>query len=186
MYNKLTEEEIFVRKEIEKIYPQLLINAKKTCGAAFDKHGLDLIALCVEFFLTKPLKDQLNTIANKKLENFITFMMAMQLKSGSSKFYYQYRKHHESQRELYPNYDYGQKYIAYNTAFNDEESEIVTCIKCEINKLDPYTKMLVNEKVIEGKTYTEISNTYNIQYNTLKRDTTKVIKQIQLTCKNLL
>lgn len=182
---ELSQEEIMIRQELEKIYPQLLINAKKTCGTAFDKHGLDLIAVCVEFFLNKPLEDQLKTIENGKLENFITFMMAMQLKSGSSKFYSQYRKHHEKQRELYVNYDYGYEYVAYNNAFKNEEDEIITCIKCEIEKLNPYMKMLVNERLLEGKTYTYISETYDINYNSLKKDTNATIKQIKQKCQHL-
>ena len=185
MNNKLTKEEEFVRDEISKIYPQLVINSRKTCGYAFDKHGLDLIAVCVEFFLSKPLEAQLKTIENGKLENFITFMMAMQLKSGSSRFYYQYRKHHESQRELYFNFDYGSNYIETNAAFEDEEDEVVTCIKCEIEKLDPYMKMLVRERVIENKTYTYISETYNINYSSLKTDTNKAIKIIREKCQDL-
>ena len=186
MNKELSQDEKMIRKEIEKIYPQLLINARKTCGYAFDKHGLDLIAVCVEFFLSKPLEDQLKTIKNNKLENFITFMMAMQLKSGSSKFYKYYRKHHESQRELYFNFDYGDKYIQYNDAFQDEESEIITCIQCEIDKLDPYFKMLVQEKLIGEQTYTHISKKYDINYNALKKDTNKAIKTIQEKCKHLL
>jgi len=186
MYKELSQDEKMIRKEIEKIYPQLLINARKTCGYAFDKHGLDLIAVCVEFFLNKPLEDQLKTIKNNKLENFITFMMAMQLKSGSSKFYKYYRKHHESQRELYFNFDYGSKYIESNDAFRDEESEVITCIQCEIDKLDPYFKMLVQEKLIGEKTYTYISERYDINYSSLKKDTNKAIKTIQEKCKHLL
>lgn len=186
MYKELSQDEKMIRKEIEKIYPQLLINARKTCGYAFDKHGLDLIAVCVEFFLNKPLEDQLKTIKNNKLENFITFMMAMQLKSGTSKFYKYYRKHHESQRELYFNFDYGSKYIETNTAFEDEESEVINCIQCEIDKLDPYFKMLVQEKLIGEKTYTYISEKYEINYSSLKKDTNKAIKKIQEQCKHLL
>tara|TARA_R110000803_G_scaffold38327_8_gene82783 strand:- start:2156 stop:2716 length:561 start_codon:yes stop_codon:yes gene_type:complete len=182
---ELTKEEIYIRKEIANIYPQLLINAKKTCGYAFDKHGLDLIAVCVEFFLSKPLKDQLRTIENNKLENFLTFMMAMQLKSGSSRFYYQYRKHHEKQRELYFNFDYGYEYITYNDAFKNEKSELLTCLECEIDKLDPYLKMLVKEKLIEQKTYVDISTQYDINYTSLKKDTNKAIKQIKLKCQDL-
>ena len=185
MNDELTKEEKFVRDELSKIYPQLVINARKTCGYAFDKHGLDLIAVCVEFFLNKPLEAQLKTIENNKLENFITFMMGMQLKSGSSKFYTQYRRHHESQRELYFNFDYGDKYLATNDAFEEEEDEVVTCIKCEIEKLDPYMKMLVKEKVLEGKTYTYISETYNINYSSLKTDTNKAIKIIREKCQDL-
>lgn len=185
---ELTKEEILIRKELEKLYPQLLINSRKTCGAAFDKHGLDLIAVAVEFFLSKPIEDQIATLENGKMENFITFIMAMQLKSGSSRFYNQYRRHHEKQRELYDGYDYGRvnkKYEDQNDAFSDEESEVVTCMKCEVEKLDPYLKMLVNEKLIAGHTYKFISDTYNINYGSLKSDTQRAINLIKEKCQHL-
>lgn len=182
----LNEEEKLIRKELGRIYPQLILNAKKTCGYAFAKHGLDGLAVAIEFFLSKPLEDQVRTFKEGKMENFITFILAVQVKSGTSKFYTQYRKHHENQREIFPDYNYGDKFQILNDAFIDEENEVVACIKCEISKLDPYLKMLVNERALEGKTYTSISETYDINYNTLKKDTQKAILKIKNKCKPLL
>ena len=174
-----------VRKELENIYPQLQKNMRKVCGDGYPRWGEDLLALSVTFFLEKPLKDQLKTIENGKLENFITWIANMQLKSSSSKFYSVYRKPNGQYRELYNDYDYGYEFIAHNKAFDKEEDEVVTCIKCEIEKLDPYLKMLVNEKVLENNTFTFISNKYNINYNSLKADTTKAIKKIKKKCQDL-
>lgn len=184
----MTEDEIFVRKELEKAYPQLLINTKKTCGYAFEKHGLDLLAVAVEFFLMKPVEVQLDAIEKNKMINFITFIMGVQLKSGSSKFYNVYRKHHEKQRELYDNYDYGKAGLATNVdnaAFEDEEDELMECMKYQISKLNPYQQMLVQEKLIEGRSYAHISKTYNINYGSLKLDTTKAINIIKKACQHL-
>ncbi len=114
--------------------------------------------------------------------------MGVQLKSGSSKFYNVYRKHHEKQRELYDNYDYGKAGLAtnvHNTAFEDEEDELMECMKYQISKLNPYQQMLVQEKLIEGKSYALISKTYNINYGSLKLDTTKAINIIKKACQHL-
>ena len=60
----MTKDEIFVRKELEKVYPQLLINAKKVCGQGYQMWGEDLLPLAITFFLEKPLEQQLKTINN--------------------------------------------------------------------------------------------------------------------------
>ena len=183
---ELSQEEIYVRQQLEELYPQLLINAKKTCGAAFDKHGLDLLSVAIEFFLTKPIEVQVKAFRERKAENFITFIMGTQLKSSTTRFYQLYRRHHESQRELYDNYDYGYEYVSYNDAFEDEPSELMECIHCEVEKLDPYLRMLVKEKIMGDKKYTEIEDLYHINYGALKRDKEKVLNQIREKCKNYL
>mgnify|MGYP003632468107 CR=1 FL=1 len=179
----MTKEEIFIRKALTKVYPQLVINAKKVCSYSFDKYGYDLIAVCVEFFLRKPIEAQLTTIENNKLENFITFMMAIQLKSSSSKFYREYRQHHLKQRELYDiSYEkYGFSSVT-NDAFEDEPNELIECIKAQMETLDPYSKMLINERVILESSYTDISKKYNINYASLKRDTDKALTEIRELC----
>lgn len=182
----MTKEEIQIRKALTKVYPQLLINAKKVCSYSFDKYGLDLIAVCVEFFLRKPLEAQLKTIEDNKLENFITFMMAIQLKSSTSKFYKEYRQHHIKQRELYDiSYEkYGFESVT-NDAFEDEPNRLIECIQKQITKLDPYSQMLIRERVILESSYTDISKRYNINYPSLKRDTDKALTEIKELCKGL-
>lgn len=185
MERQLTKDEIFVREELTKVYPQLLINARKTCGYVFDKHGLDLIAVCVEFFLNKDLEVQLKVIADGKLENYITFIMGMQLKSGSSKFYTEYRRHNEKQRDLLPNWNYGDNYVTFSEPFEDEETECMSCIKNSIEKLNPYLSMLVKEHLLNGKTFTDISYQYDLPYEHLRKSTKEAIQIIQDKCKHL-
>tara|TARA_R110000803_G_scaffold33722_4_gene73779 strand:+ start:2586 stop:3137 length:552 start_codon:yes stop_codon:yes gene_type:complete len=183
----MTKEEIFIRKALTEVYPQLLINAKKVCSYSFDKYGLDLIAVACEFFLLKPISAQLKTIENGKLENFITFIMAIQLKSSTSKFYREYRHHHLKQRELYDiSYEkYGFDNIS-NEAFEDEPNHLLDCVKAQMNTLDPYSKMLINERVILESNYTDISKRYNINYASLKRDTEKALTQLKKLCSHFI
>jgi len=185
MERQLTKDEVFVREELTKVYPQLLINSRKTCGYVFDKHGLDLIAVCVEFFLRKDLDVQLKVIADGKLENYITFIMGMQLKSGTSKFYTEYRKHHEKQRTFLPNWDYGDNYVSFTEPFEDEEDECITCIKNYIKKLNPYLSTLINEHLLNGKTFTDISIQYDLPYEGLRKATKQTIEEIKEECKHL-
>ncbi len=181
----LTKDEIFVREELTKVYPQLLINARKTCGYVFDKHGLDLIAVCVEFYLNKDIEVQLKVIADGKLENYITFIMGMQLKSGSSKFYRDYRHHNEKQRDFLPNHLYGDNYVSFTQPFEDEEDECISCLNKAIEKLDPYLGMLVKERVINQKNFTDIANQYDLPYEHLRVSTKEVIKKLREECQHL-
>ena len=182
----LTKEEKLVRDTITQIYDQLKINCRKVCGAGYDKHGDDLLAMCVEFYLEKPLEYQLKVINDGKLEHFLTKMMAFQLKLGTTRYYHQYRKFNEKIRDFFPNYNYGKQYLNNNLAFADEENESLRCVKYYIDKLNPYEKMIINEYIIEGLTYTAISEKYNITYTHIKRDLIKLKKQLKEQCQHFL
>lgn len=188
MNNKeLTEEEVWVREELAKLYPQLVINCQKTLGAAYNKHGGDLLAVCVEFFLNKPIATQVRAFKEGKAENFITFMMGMQSKSGSSKFYNEYRRFNEGIRDLYDNYDYD--YLLEVSKgpepFEDEVSELMQCINQQMDDLNPYEKMLIQERVIKGSRFVEIADTYDINYTSLSSELKKVLKKIKNKCSHL-
>jgi len=183
----MTKEEIFIRKALTEVYPQLLINAKKVCSYSFDKYGLDLVAVACEFFLLKSEEAQLKTIEDGKLENFITYIMSVQLKSSTSKFYKEYRQHHIKQRELYDiSYEkYGFDPV-HNEAFEDEPNRLIECIKAQMKTLDPYSSMLINERVILESNYTDISKKYSINYASLKRDTEAALTQLKKLCKHFI
>lgn len=182
---ELNEDQKMVRKELSDIYPQLLINARKTLGMGFDKHHGDLIAVCIEFYLEKPLEYQLKVISDGKLEHFLTHMMSFQAKLSTTRYWHHYRKFTEKIREFYPNYNYGPKYTDFPTPFEDEQSEVVSCMKAAIQDLNPYEKMIVNEYLIERNTYTFLVKKYKIDYTHLKKDAARLKKLIGNRCKHL-
>ena len=182
---KLNKEEEEVREELARVYPQLIINSRKVCGAAYDKHGMDLLAMSIEFYLAKTLEYQQKVISDGKLEHYITFIMNFQLKHATTRFYHQYRKHHERQRELLPNYDYGDNYTTEQIAFSDKDDDAMLCIKAHIKKLNPYHSMLVDEYVINGLKFNHISKKYNIGYHNLKRDLATVLGNLKESCNYL-
>lgn len=182
--DKLTDKEKKVREELTKIYPQLVINCRNVTGAAYNKHGGDLLAVCVEFYLSKPLDYQLKVIDDGKLEHFLTHMMNFQLKLGTTRFYHYYRKHHERQREWLPNWDYDID-PEFAKPFEDEEDPVITCLNKQIKDLDPYKKMIVEEFIKNGESYHSICKKYNISYSVLKRDTQQLILNLKRQCKHL-
>jgi DNA-directed RNA polymerase specialized sigma24 family protein len=178
----LTEEEIFVRKALEEVYPQLLLNMYKVCGEGYEKWGDDLLPVAIEYFLRYDLDKQIETIKNGKLENFITFIANRQLKSGATHYYNYYRKFSESMRmmtdKLVP--------IADSNDVNTEEevvleqqqhSDAIECMMEFKNTLDPFKKMLVEKVFLEGLTLRTISRRYKINYYALKAEL-PVVKQM--------
>lgn len=180
------EKEKFVRDELEKIYPQLLINCKKTVGAGFKRWGDDLLPLCIEMFLEMQTDKQVKIIQDGKLENYITKSMGMQLKSKTTRFWHKYRKLNESLRDFLPNYNYGPDYTTFNKSFEESNLpvRVIKCLQQAIKDFMPYEKMLVNEILIQKQTYASISKKYNISYGHLKKDSKDIQKQLKELCRN--
>lgn len=183
---KLSEDEKRVREELTKVFPQLVINAKNVCGKGYDKWGDDLLQLSIEMFLEKPIEDQIKTIDNNKLENFITYIMNFQLKRGkTTRFYHTHRKFVGSTRELFAgsyNYDYDDDF---ERPLDDEASELQECINKHIKDLNPFEKMLINEKVQWGVKLTDISVKYNIPYSSLQTGLRRTLNKIKKQCQHL-
>ena len=184
--NKLTEEEIFVRKEINKEFDQLDINCRKVAGAAYNKYGRDLLAYCIEIYLSKDIEVQLKVISDGKLENYITKLMNFQLKLSTTGFYHKYRKHHEKQRVYLNDYIYSPASVTHNLAFEDEEDATLSCVKQIVKGLDPYNKMLVDEFIMKKGNYSEVAVRFKITYSHLSRDLKALKQKIKKKCQHFL
>lgn len=180
MSTELTKEEKWVREELAKLYPQLQINEKKVLGAGYNLWGGDLLALAIEFFLNKPIDNQVEAFKEGKAENYITFIMNIQAKSSSTKFYHQYRKPTLSIRELYAD-----TYVYEGTnQIDNSDDDRMLCLKEAIKQLDPFEKMLVEERIINGVGYDEIKEKYDIPYSALSNQLTKVKKKLKKLCQH--
>ena len=180
---ELTEDETLVRKELTQNWDQLQINSRNVCGTGADKHAHDLLAVCIEFYLDKPIEYQLKVISDGKLVNFITHLMNFQLKHDTTRYWHHYKKFDIRQRELYVNYNYGPKYTGFNKPFEDEEDPIITCMKSVIDDLDVYNKMIIDEHLVKGEKLTNLSKKYKITYSNLKKDVEKLKLDIKQKCK---
>jgi len=181
MKKELTEEEKWVRKELTKLWPQLQINERKVLGSGYQLYGGDLLAVAIEFFLKKPIENQVQAFKENKAENYITFMMNLQAKSSTTKFYIEYRRPTLQMREYYP-----ESYLY--DAHKEEDStddDLMLCIKDNIQKLDPFEKMLVTERIIKGMSYDDIVEKYDIPYSSLSNELVKVKKKLKKLCKHL-
>lgn len=177
------EKEDLISQELTRIFPQLKINAAKTCGMGTERWADDLLQLSVEMFLKKPLAYKWKVFEDQKMENFITFVMNFQLKSSSSAFWHTHRKNLYNSRELLPDYEYST--VHRNTAFQDEKSEVSLCLKKAIDKLNPYHKMIVDEIMTKGNKFNHVANKYDINYYHLKQDYNIIKIKLKKACKDL-
>ena len=180
MVKELSKEEKWVRDELSKLYPQLQVNEKKVLGAGYSLYGGDLLAVAIEFFLNKPIDNQVEAFKENTAENYITWIMNIQAKSSTTKFYAEYKKHTINMREYYPdNYLYDAHIVEDNS-----DDDLMVCLKQAIGKLDPYEKMLVEERIIKGVGYEEIIEKYDIPYSALSNQLTKVKKKLKKLCQH--
>lgn len=180
MKKGLTDEEKWVRKELTKLYPQLQINERKVLGSAYGLYGGDLLAVAIEFFLNKPIDNQVEAFKQGTAENYITYMMNLQAKSSTTKFYHEYKKHTLNMREYYPD---SYLYDAHVVQDNSDD-DLMVCIKEAIKTLDPFEKMLVENRIIKGMGYDQIIEKYDIPYSALSNELTKVKKKLRKLCKH--
>ena len=175
------EKKEYIDKHLTKIYPQLKVNMGKICGAATDKWADDLLSIALEFFLNKDIDIQYDSCKSGKAENFITYMANFQVKSGYSKFFHTHRKFVGRTREYFTDH------FQYDAEKQDEheDDDAMLCIKSAIKNLDPFEKMLVEERILKGLRFKEISDNYNITYQTLKTTLNKTLKEIEHKCKHL-
>jgi len=178
---KDVEKKAYVDKHITEIYDQLIINCQKTCGAGYEQWGEDLLATALEFFLTKPLDVQYDSCVNNKAENFVTFIMGFQLKSSTSRFWHVHRKHKSTHRELIAD-----SYMYDQLKDSDyEDDDFMYCVKKTIKTLDPFEKMLIEERVIKQLRFVEIAERYDIPYTALSGQLKKVLNKIKAKCQQL-
>lgn len=174
------ERKAYVDKHLTKIYPQLKKNMVKVCGAGHDFWADDLLSIAVEFFLNKDIEVQYDSCINNKAENFITYMANFQLKSGTSKFFHRHRKFSSKTREYFTDgyvYDRGSK------VFEDDDRTL--CMKEAIKELDPFERMLVDERIIKGMKFNDIAERYDIPYSSLSHNYSKIKTKIKNKCKHL-
>ena len=187
MQKKLSPDELYVRAELTKVFPQLKINAEKVCGWGSQKWSDDLLQLSVEMFLEKDLKVQLYTIEIGKLENLITVIMNQQLKLGpTTRFYHTHRKFITSTRELYDNHRYEDDYISFQDDGKETKTPLMECIECEMKKLKPYEQMIIRKSVMWGHKFKEIADEYGIPASTIARDVKNELKKLNEKCKKYL
>ena len=180
------EKRQYIDKHLTEIYPQLRINCQKTLGMGFTKHGEDVLAVCIEFFLEKDIDVQYDSCVKNKAENFITYMMGLQSKSSSSRYYHHYRKPSLAGRELFDDYKYSVPSQDHWDPYHTSDDDYSLCIKEKVSDLDPFEKMVLEELIIEKNSMASVSEKYNIVFYQLKKTKEEVLSKLREECKRFL
>jgi hypothetical protein len=151
---------------LSQIYPQLQINALKV--ASDNSPWLeDILPHAIITYLEKPLDYQWKIILDNKLEEFITYVMAFQLKSGNSPFYGHYRKFGMKwDRNVEIGSDEKNKFGSeVFEVFADEKSNKVKIAERIYDSLNFYEQNIIQKIYMEGWKITQFSEYYGIPYN---------------------
>jgi|TARA_B100000795_G_scaffold263479_1_gene242702 hypothetical protein len=191
----ITDEEMdrIVNKEIAFVSDQLFINAQKICTYNYEKWGADLVSHTVMYFLNQPIQKKYSIVTSPSvkvpaLERYLTSAMSLAIRSSTSPFYSAHRKHIESHRVLFDDYDYSSR-IGFADA-PDDDGDIWLNMKEQlpllIDKLHFYDRYLIQKHYLEQMTVGEMSKLTQITSQRLSKDIKSALIELkkQLTLKN--
>lgn len=173
-----------INEVITQVYPQLVVNSYKT--ATDDSPWLkDILPHAILVFLEKPLDYQWKVVLDGKVENFITYVMAFQLKSGNSPFYVKYRKYDNKwDRNVDIDTDETGKFGSeIFDVFNEQKTNKELIAEKVYAQLNFYEQNIIQKIWIEGWSQIRFAEYYGIPYTeflnnvcSLKNKIKKIVK----------
>ena len=164
-------------------YHQLVINSVKTCGSdqTFQE---DLLAYTVEYFLSMPIERQVKIYNDESIEEYVTRLMGISLKSSTSPFYSKYRKFLISTREITDWTPFG-----IEEEYQEETSDCKACdcIKQKIqDHSDWYEKKLLEMAILLEMKPGSIADELGLDSKSVTSNISVAKKKIAKLCKHLL
>jgi RNA polymerase sigma factor (sigma-70 family) len=176
-----------VLEKLGEIYPQLLVNLKKTTGAGFDMWGSDLLSETINGFIKRPVDIQYKiAIEDNSLEQYLTRVMGLSLKSVSSSFYTKHRRFSIATREILDEGIYGRK--SYQSEECDTDivrgEENHNKIREYVENLPFYEKHLVQEHYFNNRTISDIAQDLGIQPQRITSDIKQILQEFKNKIQN--
>ena len=137
----------------------------------------DLLQIAVLQFLNKPLEQQKQMLDDNKVENYILVTAGMHIRSNSSPFYNQVRKHKTSSRS-------GALPDVSNEDDNEwlEDQDWYQCFQRVLPKVHFYYRQLLLDKYQEQLSFDQMRAKYNITKSSLTNDVKVALKYIRCKC----
>ena len=164
-------------------YNQLEINVTKSCGSD-PTFKDDLLGYTLEYFLSLPVEKQVKIYDDNAIEQYLTRLAAISLKSSTSPFYSKYRKFLMNAREMTewtpfrPEVEYVEEVV---------ECKACKCIEEAISKhADWYEKRLLEMSVLEEMKPAAIAQELNLDSKSVTSNISVAKKKIAKQCKHLL
>lgn len=123
-------------------------------------------------------------LENGKLKWYILRGAALQIKSQTSPFYRTHRKQKTWARSgLLDTGKYDTE--TYELEDPDNPEELYDCFQRALKEIHWYQRTLLEKKIIEGQTYQQIYEYYNISKNHLIKDINAALDDVRKICKHI-
>jgi len=138
----------------------------------------EILNMCLLSLLEYPADKQQRLYDEGKLEMYMTTCVNRQYKSSTSPYHRQLRRHsHLGTEFLEWKHDKGEMDEM------DEYDVMCDCALKELNDLHFYYRILVQDKFINGLTYSEMNEKYKISKNSLLKDVKEGLEMLKQKCK---
>jgi hypothetical protein len=145
---------------------------------SMSEYAGDLLSVCTESFLTRSPEQQQQMLDDDKIGNYILYCCGFQLKSGSSPFYNQFRKHKFSVRSGWEGLDDR----SYERDLQLDETELYQCYKQARSEMHWYYNKLLEMKWDDGLSYAQIREKTGITLNSVQKDISLAYNIIRQKC----
>ena len=158
---------------------------KNIANGQMSKYAHDLCILIYETFMKKPHAYKQQVLENDKILNWMLRASAFQLKSGTSPFYRQFRKHSVKHIPEYfaINEGKGGTYEIGEWSNDAALQCVMEAIKEE--NIGFYYSRILEMKFLKQMTYSEMCDEYGFALNTLKKDIILAMEEVKKYCNHL-
>lgn len=173
----------FWTKEYEWLGNEIRTNIAK---GMMSEYADDLIQhMVIETYKMKEEKLE-QMLENGKLKWYILTSAGLALRSSTSPFYHKYRKQKMNARSGYMD---GHRENPYDMLFDPEvegfDTELYQCFQGAMEDIHWYLRHLLERKYMQGWTYEQLKDTYQISKTHLLRDINTALEEIREKCKHI-
>ena len=158
--------------------------SKNIANGKMSDYSEDLLHhILLDLYKMNPEKIE-GMLDNGKLKYYVLRGAALQIKSSTSPFYRTHRKQKNWARSgLMDSGKYDTE--TYELEDPDNIEDLYDCFQRAMGQIDWYLAALLRKKIIEGNTYQEIYEFYNISKNHLIKDINKGLDEVRSICKHV-
>lgn len=168
----------YFRKNFARIKNQVDHNI---ANGQMSDYSTDVLGICIEAFLKRSNESKLQMLNDNKIENFILKCCSLQLKSGDSTFFYQFRKYYRE------NGHFSDK-IGVNLSDSSyiPVEEQFLCFEKEMQNLNWYERKLVDSKFFGKLTDKEMKADFfqEMTLADIASEIKRVLRKIRKKCQN--
>ena len=158
--------------------------SKNIAKGRMKEHSTDLLHhIILDLYKMNPAKME-GLLDNGKLKWYVLTGAGMQLRSSTSPFYKTHRKERMQARSGVLDEGMFDNKITVEGSDIDGEEDLLDCFERAMKQINWYQRTLLEKKIIEGKSYQEIYEHYNISKTHLIKDINAGVREIRSICKN--